>query len=67
MAIRKCWLCHQVGITVEFPNGNLFRRHMRDRHAVVTKEQHQKTREDVRVYRRKVIILSARLGLGKLK
>ena len=67
MTIRKCWLCHQVGITVECANGNIFRHHMRDRHSVVTKEQHKQTREHVRVYRRKVIILTAKLGLGKVK
>jgi len=58
--MRICLLCHQVGITVEFENGNKLKKHIRTRHHN-TKTDVQKRRTQLRMYRRELLLQRMRL------
>lgn len=53
--LRICLFCHKVGITVEFPNGNQMRTHIRVRHPR-SAEQYQAGKFQLREYRRSVLL-----------
>lgn len=66
MKLRFCLFCHQVGMMVEFPNGNALRKHVKVRHPK-TNEQLQKDKNRLRLYRRDVLLTQARLGVRGTK
>lgn len=62
--LRFCLLCHQVGMMVEFPNGNALRKHVKVRHPR-TNAQLQSDKNRLRLYRRDVLLAQARFGITK--
>lgn len=62
--LRFCLFCHQVGMMVDFPNGNALRKHVRIKHPR-TKEQLRADKNRLRLYRRDVLLVQARLGVRK--
>lgn len=57
---RICFLCHKVGITITFENGNQLKKHVKLRHPR-TSAQIQADKASLRKYRRDVLLAQARL------
>lgn len=62
MKLRFCLFCHRVGMTVEFPNGNALRKHVRTRHPR-TGTEIAKDRHRLNKYRRDVLLAQSKLGV----
>lgn len=58
---RICELCHAVGITVTFPNGNARKKHIKQRHPLQTRESYQTRHSQLREYRKKILLTQMRL------
>lgn len=58
---RICELCHSVGITVTFPNGNARKKHIKQRHPLQTRETYHERRSQLRQYRKKVLLSQMKL------
>lgn len=58
--LRICLFCHKVGITIDFPNGNQLRQHVRIRHPR-TSADIQHTKKVLREYRRNFLLTQERL------
>lgn len=54
--LRICELCHSVGITITFPNGNKRKQHIKQRHPLQTRETFHERRSKLRMYRKQLIL-----------
>lgn len=59
--LRICELCHSVGITITFENGNKRKQHIKQRHPLQTRETFHERRSKLREYRKKLILTQMRL------